>query len=838
MPPIRGLHGWLKNQDLIHDSQLGILKGSTIAIDALKFFQSQLARDIWTQATGIIIPEIIISMVNQQIDLFEKYEITPIFVFPGVSSSNRLTASLVDSSTKNCTHEQYVAPDDVSWNLIDKFADTRDHGWQEFVNNRFKSSEDAFAKIDRFVSVAERRVIKQQLKHRGCNVISAPYRVSAQLSILSRPPVKAAHACVGSIDLLLYGVNKLILEIDLVEGVVQWTQATEILQATKLTLQQLTYISCLAGYGICQTFPNVYEGKRFVFARILAVLQKYKSLQGVIDVCNFKTTVERIEAIRNINDSLDQLECGSALAPGNKIVSVRKNRTMRFNFTTQKNGPTEKVYPHSGPETIKNYESITETTPLPHYTLPSTVTTLLASGVVQPTTFNPVICGAICDSPVALSSSQELNLLLDSMADIRSQTLRLLWLALSNPTKVDIDVTNQDIDSYMKNPFFASITSSKFYVSNMRSHDQTDGIWPRPLVSTPNSLFTKVLIDATPNYATAIEKESMKFGSISPEDTILQIQAVKKLLGQFISLARNLDISSIGTVTLSNILDLVSAQNNTTTTSNNGDHDRILSVAVALVLLFLLEFIDKEGKPTSVGSDIASLNQKIAGNNNTIVGDTTILLSYLLRSECFHERRMMTRSCFATNEESYPTELVDSNIRILSRIATIIPVSHTLNSQGFAVHPTAANTTLDSTMTATHAHTLIDILRFMNESIISAFFLFGFVVPTSAKQSTRDNNDILSVNLTSWKEFSLFPSSYVPSVVGGTLALKKLVNPSQPSIASMESNIDSISLYNNTKSVANALVELISIHSKNQLNCDVTVDVAESALELSSKLQL
>lgn len=285
MPPVRGLQGWLNSQDLIHDSQIEILKGSTIAIDGNKFFQSQLPRDIWSEATGSVIPETIISMVNEQIDLFIKHNITPIFVFPGVSSSAKLATALdtkkpSSNRSKKKNNATVDFQEDFSWALQDKFANVRDKAWEEFNSSRKLSSESYFAQLDPNVTTGIKKILISQLKARNCSVFSTPYRVPAQLSLLSRPPQKVVHSCLGSIDLLLYGVERVILELDIVEGVVQWVQLSEVLTANNFSHRLLVEACILAGYGACQTFPSVYdERKRFSFSRAVALLNEHKSIQ-------------------------------------------------------------------------------------------------------------------------------------------------------------------------------------------------------------------------------------------------------------------------------------------------------------------------------------------------------------------------------------------------------------------------------------------------------------------------------------------------------------------------------------------------------------------------------
>jgi S-DNA-T family DNA segregation ATPase FtsK/SpoIIIE len=455
MPPIRGINGWLKSMHMLRVTKIDYFGGSTIGIDAVRFFSGLLVKDPWAAAVGHTDTAYVTTLVNDQLERFADADIVPIFVFPGVSSLPRLAAdhtSAAPSSGAHAGHDHAQDAGDMQWALNDRDAASRDRAWEELRCGNTNTAESYFAQIEPSFTPATRSAVLAALHAAGAQVLTAPHRVAAQLAWLDQEPQKATHASFGLHELLLHRVGTVVTSLDLAAGTATFVSLSEVLASQRLTHTQFVHACLLAGHASCQTFPAVYDDRgRFNFPRALTLVRAAKgSLTQAFINAALRPTDHNIFAAA-ANKMLDRIEGARVLTPGLAVVTARRLGTERVPIipltaaaaaaATLKAAATAAIAEHDATTTTAAAAAPGATAlstgrllpPVPAAaqpagTLPRPLLSLLVTGAVSASTVAAWASGNLCDAPPALPSRQ-LPVLLDSLAPIRAQALALLSLA-------------------------------------------------------------------------------------------------------------------------------------------------------------------------------------------------------------------------------------------------------------------------------------------------------------------------------------------------------------------------------------------------------------------------
>lgn len=159
----------------------------------------------------------------------------------------------------------------------DRFGRQRDVAWRAASRGNYRTAAHEFAKIGNQLSLHTQRDVMRELARLGISTLRAPYTAAAQLALLSgaaegelgsNNTAHFTHSAWGGLELLLYGVERVIIETDLTNGVVSWVDLQEVLHDMRMTFSQFRDMCLLAGYGACRTCPMVMdENGRFRFQR-------------------------------------------------------------------------------------------------------------------------------------------------------------------------------------------------------------------------------------------------------------------------------------------------------------------------------------------------------------------------------------------------------------------------------------------------------------------------------------------------------------------------------------------------------------------------------------------
>ncbi|CEL61674.1 putative protein C139,01c OS=Schizosaccharomyces pombe (strain 972 / ATCC 24843) GN=SPAC139.01c PE=1 SV=2 [Rhizoctonia solani AG-1 IB] len=241
---IKNLDSYISERKHDQTLPLSTLAESRIGIDASHYLSNLLdnpaTREPYLAATGGI-PLSLSSRIEQDLRALEKLHIKPVFVFPGLPPSKRIS--------KN-TPQQNAAKQMEA-------VQARRDAWNHYEAGR---NEQA-AKLFESKSTVEQwdlwRPVLRIFRHRNVEFIIAPYSSLAQLVYLQRHPKSYVHALYGPSELLLYaGVEKLILSLDLsAQSNFTFVTKSKMMADLQLNEDQFLDLGLLCGSEYSPTLP-------------------------------------------------------------------------------------------------------------------------------------------------------------------------------------------------------------------------------------------------------------------------------------------------------------------------------------------------------------------------------------------------------------------------------------------------------------------------------------------------------------------------------------------------------------------------------------------------------
>jgi hypothetical protein len=101
---------------------------------------------------------------------------------------------------------------------------------------------------------------------------------------LEKHPDQLVHAILGSNELLLFDVDRVITSIDSEKGTFTWVSKRSILQDLQLTEDQFLDMCILAGCDYCSTFPILtLEPSVFHFKSVYDMIRYYRTGDNVVN---------------------------------------------------------------------------------------------------------------------------------------------------------------------------------------------------------------------------------------------------------------------------------------------------------------------------------------------------------------------------------------------------------------------------------------------------------------------------------------------------------------------------------------------------------------------------
>eukprot|EP00485_Elphidium_margaritaceum_P007507 CAMPEP_0202690400 /NCGR_PEP_ID=MMETSP1385-20130828/5395_1 /ASSEMBLY_ACC=CAM_ASM_000861 /TAXON_ID=933848 /ORGANISM="Elphidium margaritaceum" /LENGTH=1070 /DNA_ID=CAMNT_0049345661 /DNA_START=29 /DNA_END=3241 /DNA_ORIENTATION=+ len=288
MPAVRGLEDYLRTLEIVEARPLHELQNTTIGIDVFQWLRSNnfICRESLHSALGGL-PVTLEKQVHEQLNKFHEWRMTPLFVFNGLKYSQNARAPFSSSRSR-------------------KYAAKRKQAWKSMENNNVEKAMELFSQISGYVSVSAQddliRIFsrwnalipeKNRSLQRGDAAASAdlenhdqnaqngeqaqprpqgqesqennvyrpiswfraPYYAASQMAYLESQE-EMLHAVCGGCDLLMFGGEKVILNIDFGTSSFEVVDLEKVLFALKVELNPYCFVdTCLlSGFDASRTF--------------------------------------------------------------------------------------------------------------------------------------------------------------------------------------------------------------------------------------------------------------------------------------------------------------------------------------------------------------------------------------------------------------------------------------------------------------------------------------------------------------------------------------------------------------------------------------------------------
>ena len=273
MPAVRGLEDYLRTLEIVEPRPLHELQETTIGVDVFQWLRSNnfICKEALHSALGGL-PITLEKQVHEQLFQFHSWKISPLFVFNGLKYSQNARAPFSSSRSR-------------------KYAAKRKQAWKAMENNNIQKAIDLFSQISGYVSISaqddlirifsrwnamlsqrnkllqtEYEKKKRQQPLTGIQVekpnyfkpiswFRAPYYAASQMAYLESQE-EMLHAVCGGCDLLMFGGEKVILNIDFKTSSYEVTDLDRVLYALKVNQSPYCFIdTCLlSGFDASRTF--------------------------------------------------------------------------------------------------------------------------------------------------------------------------------------------------------------------------------------------------------------------------------------------------------------------------------------------------------------------------------------------------------------------------------------------------------------------------------------------------------------------------------------------------------------------------------------------------------
>jgi hypothetical protein len=252
---VRHLQSHLADSSLVHQNKLDRLKNTRVGVDAVFWLRSiQALKDPFADALGGIPPGIF-GFVDKELELFKRFNITPLFVFQGVAPGPQ--------------HSMFVSRMDTQMEMA----------WTFLAKGSKSEAQKCFAVSTSRINGDFVYFIFHHLKNKGYECLQAPYFAGAQLAHFAEQGV--VQAVFGPPGLLLYGVQSAVIHMDFIKNTFDWVDLSSVLEKWGISRDQFVDACMLAGTEYCLTYPYLNlghfqqaQGGRFNFDAAVFIIKQ------------------------------------------------------------------------------------------------------------------------------------------------------------------------------------------------------------------------------------------------------------------------------------------------------------------------------------------------------------------------------------------------------------------------------------------------------------------------------------------------------------------------------------------------------------------------------------
>ncbi|PFH35866.1 XPG N-terminal domain-containing protein [Besnoitia besnoiti] len=213
---------------LLRQGKIEALTDMRLGVDAVFWLRSLAGlKDPLAEAIGGLPPSLF-AVLSQQVALFKDHKIPTFFVFQGLQPRSHMLFS-------SQIHQQI------------------DEGWMLYAHGGSQAALSKFAHATSRINSDFVQFSFHFLKSRGCECLQAPFFATAQLAYFAEH--NFLDAILGPPSLLLFGVPRVIVNIDWARGTFEWVELEQLLSTWNVTREQFMDACLLAGTEYCLTFP-------------------------------------------------------------------------------------------------------------------------------------------------------------------------------------------------------------------------------------------------------------------------------------------------------------------------------------------------------------------------------------------------------------------------------------------------------------------------------------------------------------------------------------------------------------------------------------------------------
>ncbi|BFZ59465.1 hypothetical protein YB2330_000475 [Saitoella coloradoensis] len=379
--PIRGFDAFCQERKLIQASNLSMLKGCSLGIDATYYLQqiltSQQSKEPLTSALGGL-PLALRNHINRDLDDFERLNIKPVFVFNGINLLKK----------------------EDPFSRDDKRPSQRTAAWQRYEKGEVDAALQNFGQtLPNMNDIA--KFAQSVLAERDVDFQVAPYSAWAQFSYLQNHPSQYIDCIYGASEVLLYqGVERLVTSLRLGEGKFSWVLRRDIINAMGISDEQFLDVCLLSGCEFCPTFAPLEVaspyGPNFNFKAAIDMIKAYRT--GYNAILNLNTLPPKPNSY---NDKYQSAWCA-----------------IKYPFVLGAEGKLQNL--NSADIPLDIHEIIGTR-------LPEEIYYYLSRGYIGTNVINTLVSGIhIENAPLDNGDSQEYRKFLGDLHEIRTQALSLL----------------------------------------------------------------------------------------------------------------------------------------------------------------------------------------------------------------------------------------------------------------------------------------------------------------------------------------------------------------------------------------------------------------------------
>jgi hypothetical protein len=379
--PIRGLQEFLSERKLLQTGQVATLAHTRLGIEGTNWLKKITINEPFQVATGGA-PLTLVHTLETELDKFKKAQVKPFFVFSGLS---------------------LVKKDRPFTSGSDSRALIRSSAWEAYYNGEIAEAAALFESAEKHISLNFLSEVFLYFHEHGVEFMRAPYFSWPQLAWLADSKQGHVQTVYGGLELLLFGVSRIVLNIDFEKGTFEWVDHATILRELNMNQDQFIDSCILAGFDLCLTFPPLLDAL-FSFRAAYEMVKAYGSGRIAVETHSNHPQVQNSNYIE---------------------LYIRTKNIIRHHLVFTTNCICEPLNKQTCPSDL--HELIGPR-------LPNALYFLLCQGGTLPQVINNLLSGALLEAP-PLVDSEEYKHMISSLIDIRSKTLAILTLFLHESFK-------------------------------------------------------------------------------------------------------------------------------------------------------------------------------------------------------------------------------------------------------------------------------------------------------------------------------------------------------------------------------------------------------------------